>query len=56
MFESNEIIKPRCEGCESRRIVHAQGNYSFYGCYCKPYTGKRVAEIKDCPKNKESEG
>lgn len=50
MFESETVVKPRCEGCEYRKIVHAQNNYTFYGCYHHPYIGKRVAEIKECPK------
>lgn len=51
MFEPEEYVKGRCEGCEHRRKVYAQDNYSFYGCYHHPYSGKRVAEIKDCPKS-----
>lgn len=50
MFEPEEYVKGRCDGCEYRKRVYAQGSYSFYGCYHRPYTGKRVAEIKDCPK------
>ena len=50
MFKPEEYAKGRCDGCKDRRRVHAQNNYSFYGCYHRPYTGKRVAEIKDCPK------
>lgn len=48
----DEILKrgERCSGCEYRHIVHANGGFNFYGCYCSPYTGKRVSEIKDCPK------
>lgn len=50
MFDPEEVTKSRCEGCEYRRKVYAQNNYSFYGCYHHPYIGKRVAEIKECPK------
>lgn len=49
MFEDCKSIKERCEGCEYRKRVYAQNNYSFYGCYHRPYIGKRVAEIKECP-------
>ena len=42
----------RCKGCEHCRVVSAQG-WNFLGCYCKPYKGKWVAEIKDCPKKGE---
>lgn len=48
--DEEKEIRPRCYGCEYRHIVHANGGFSFYGCYCRPYNGKRVAEIKDCPK------
>lgn len=50
MFESETVVKPRCEGCEYRKIVHAQNNFTVYGCYHHPYIGKWVAEIRECPK------
>lgn len=53
MFESNELTKPRCEGCEYRKIVYAQNGFAFYGCYHHPYSGKWVEIIKECPKSKE---
>lgn len=43
----------RCEKCEYRRTVHANGGFTFHGCYHRPYTGKWVREIKDCPAGKE---
>ena len=49
-FVEEEEKPERCKGCEYRHIVHANGGWNFYGCYCRPYTGKWVAEIKDCPK------
>lgn len=49
MFEYCKSIKERCEGCEYRKRVYAQNNYSFYGCYHRPYIGKQVVEIKECP-------
>lgn len=52
-FEYDKYNKQRCEDCEYKRLVHASGGFSFNGCYHRPYTGKRVAEIKDCPKEKE---
>ena len=55
MFEPSTYVKARCEGCKYRKRVNAQNNYSFYGCYHPPYTGKRVTEVKDCPKKLESE-
>ena len=56
MLETEESVKSRCDGCNYRMRVYAQNNFSFYGCYHRPYIGKWVAEIKDCPKKPESEG
>ncbi len=53
MFDPEEVTKSRCEDCEYRRTVHAQNEFTFYGCYHHPYSGKRASEIKDCPKPKE---
>lgn len=54
MFEFEDDVKKheRCEGCKYKHIVHTNGGFNFYGCYHRPYTGKWVAEIKDCPKKK----
>ena len=49
-FIEEEEKPERCKGCEYRHIVHTNGGWDFYGCYHRPYTGKWVAEIKDCPK------
>lgn len=48
-----EETTSRCEKCKYRRTVHATGGWQFNGCYHRPYTGKWVAEIRDCPKEKE---
>lgn len=45
----------RCDGCNYCKIIQANGGWSFYGCFYKPYKGKWVAEIKDCPKKKEKD-
>ena len=45
-----KVQKERCDGCKYCKVVHANGGFSFYGCHHKPYRGKWVAEIKDCPK------
>lgn len=53
MFDEDDRTKSmraRCSGCKYQHIVYANGGFNFYGCYCRPYTGKRVSEIKDCPK------
>lgn len=57
MLESDKkfhesLPKGRCKGCEHGEKTTASGNWSFLGCYCKPYKGKWVVEIKDCPKRR----
>ena len=46
-----KVQKERCDGCKHCKLVHANGGFSFYGCHHKPYRGKWVAEIKNCPKS-----
>ena len=46
----NSLPDGRCKGCTYARHVVATGQWIFLGCYHMPYTGKRVSEIKDCPK------
>ena len=46
--------KKDCDICKECKVVYANGQWSFLGCYHPPYRGKWVCEIKDCPK--ESEG
>lgn len=55
MFEFEDDIerKQRCDGCKYARTVHATGGWQFKGCYHRPYTGKWVVEIKECPKREE---
>ena len=48
-FLSNNKPHGRCNKCEHCKVTGGSGGWSFLGCYCKPYTGKWVAEIKDCP-------
>jgi hypothetical protein len=54
--EFYDSIPPgRCKGCQYADVVRAQGNFMFLGCRHAPYKGKRVAEIKKCPKRGEEE-
>ena len=46
-------IKERCDGCEHRRTINAQGDWWFHACYHKPYRGKWIVEIEKCPRTKE---
>ena len=55
IFTQDEIPKQRCDDCKYKRLVYANGQFSFYGCYHKPYTGKWLAEIKNCPEGRKSE-
>lgn len=46
----NSIPDGRCKPCDYGKVVVANGGFAFLGCFCEPYKGKWVAEIKDCPK------
>ena len=53
--DTAKVKTGRCDGCKYCKAVYANGGWSFLGCYCKPYRGKWVSEIKDCPlKERES--
>ena len=52
-FDDRDFNAGRCHNCEYCKEVRATFNWSFYGCYCTPYIGKWVAEIKDCPKQQQ---
>ena len=39
----------RCNPCKYRKVTGGSGGWAFFGCYHKPYNGKWVAEIKECP-------
>lgn len=43
----------KCLHCRFCRGVYTNGGFQFLGCYHQPYHGKWVAEIKECPKEKE---
>ena len=45
-LERNE----RCKGCKYCKRVYAQNDWCFHGCYCRPYTGKWIIEIENCPR------
>ena len=47
-FLSNNKPHGRCDKCGHCKVTNSDG-LSFLGCYCKPYRGKWVAKIKDCP-------
>lgn len=46
----DSLPKGRCKGCAYAKAVVSNGQWIFLGCYHIPYNGKRVAEIKECPK------
>jgi hypothetical protein len=49
------IPSGRCKGCPYVDVIRAQTGFMFLGCRHAPYRGKRVAEIKKCPKEKKNE-
>ena len=52
----DSIPNGRCKGCPYADVVRAQTGLMFLGCRHDPYKGKRVAEIKSCPKKGEENG
>lgn len=46
-------LKPKkernCLKCRFCKSVHANGQFVFLGCHHKPYKGKWIVEIKECP-------
>lgn len=46
----------RCNPCKYAKPVVATGQWTFLGCFCPPYRGKWVAEIKECPKEEKNHG
>lgn len=45
-------IHNRCKDCEFAHDIRANGNWWFKGCMHKPYRGKWIVEIKECPKER----
>lgn len=50
-METEECLK-----CEYSHSVYANCGMKFLGCGHKPYHGKWVIEIKDCPKKQKEKG
>lgn len=44
----SKVIK-RYQGCEYEKIITAQDGHKFAGCIKKPYRGKLVGGIINCP-------
>ena len=42
----------RCNPCPYAEEMNGSGGLLFLGCFHKPYNGKWVVEIKDCPKER----
>jgi len=49
--EQENMSDGRCKGCNKCRGL-SSNNWNFHGCFHPPYSGKWVAEIQDCPKQK----
>ena len=57
-YESQKVAQDRntrCKKCKHSKVINAQDDWFFRGCYCKPYRGKWVSEIENCPEKIESE-
>ena len=48
-------MKNRCKDCEYEKVIQAQDGYKFIGCFKKPYQGKPVSEIENCPMGRKRE-
>jgi hypothetical protein len=44
-----------CENCKHCREIEALGGWRFFGCFYRPYRGKWIEEIKECPMSKGDE-
>jgi hypothetical protein len=49
----DSIPDGRCKNCQYADVVRGTDGFMFLGCYHRPYRGKWVAEIKECPKEGE---
>ena len=54
-FKYTKVSEDRCSNCKFRHIVYTNGGWNFFGCYHEPYKGKWIAEIKECPIERERE-
>ena len=45
----------RCNPCPYAEEMNSSDGWFFLGCFHKPYNGKWVVEIKDCPKEREEQ-
>lgn len=53
-FKYTKVSEDRCSNCKFRKLTTKSG-WSFYGCCREPYKGKWIAEIKECPTERERE-
>ena len=44
------LPKGRCHPCKYAKAIYAGNVGVFLSCWHEPYQGKRVVEIKDCPR------
>lgn len=50
-----DFQKNVCMDCIHSSFVYSGRNFRFIGCFCEPYKGKWVAELRECPLGKEVE-
>lgn len=48
-------IAMRCDGCKYAQHIYANDGWSFIGCKHKPYRGKWIVEIEECPKERRTD-
>ena len=51
----SDYKRGRCNPCPYAEEMNSSDGWFFLGCFHKPYNGKWVAEIKDCPKEREDD-
>ena len=39
--------------CKYCKGIAAQDGWRFRGCFCSPFKGKFIRDIKECPKKKQ---
>lgn len=54
-YLKNDYKMGRCNPCPYAEEMSGSGGWCFLGCFHKPYNGKWVVEIKDCPKEREDD-
>ncbi len=54
-LEKDDWPDGRCKDCLFSKVVVANGQWAFLGCHHKPFHGRPVSEIRECPKGEEDD-